>query len=1068
MLPGYKPTKKRSLLRLALIVLIGYVLFVFLSGTYALNFIYSARAASSPWNQTDWSGGVGASTATQYSAATSIKDTVAGEISLSVRSGWLNESWLYRQKITFDNSAQAENLVDFPVMVKLVAGSNIDYAKLQSAGQDLRFTDSDGTTLLSYQIEMWDTVGGTSTVWVKVPQIDASSATDNIYMYYGNAVATDAQNVNGTWNSSYKMVMHLGETSGTAISDSTSSALNGVKLGSTTPSPITGQFDGAQNFNGSPDRIDITDGFTNTVALDNTHTIDVWVKPTAAAFTAQGVVWDSTHSGDSFLGEFASATGWYWSTRLYNSMSFTAGTWYHIVAVKNGTGDTGNLYVNGVLQTSWTGSLGNTIATAANLRLGAYKTGAFNMNGIIDEFRISDSAYSSALVAAEYKSGLNTFNTFGAEEVRYTSGTLTSNIFDSNLLGSFWGTLTYATTLAPQTTVKVRTSNSATMSGAPAFSTCAVVASGTDLTGASCAVDADRYIQYEVGLSSTTAAISPVFSDISIAFTVANAPPVTPTNTTPSSAAVNQILNPVLVTSAFSDTDLGDTHTDTQWQLDDANTFTTPEWTRTAGAAEVTTTVNAGNGTFAGSLAGQTSLAHSTVYYWRVRYQDNNGNWSSYSTPTTFTTNAIATPTVISPLNASTISTATPTLIASAFSDPTAGHTHQASQWLVDSDISFATPVLDTGTTAGPETSHIVPAATLTNHNQYYWKVRYQDNFGNWSSYSTPSSFEVDTSVAASLTQAVGWNQVYSIGDTARFTIQTLARDNANVFQPLTADTTPIYRLRFWDGATWQELVANATMTLLAATATYEATYAIPSDAAWIGRRVSVIFQTSINGMPSVLSREIQIVGSPAQVLITSMASTAVPNIAANVVITNEGTAAFEYLYEYCVVTVSTNVCGGGDDTAYASAAKLIQPSANFITTLGLSVPTAGNYFFKVTVWWSNQSSTAQLGFTATVSTVVTGSSGGSSGSGTTGTAVTPTIPATPLPDSVVGTGFIADILRSNAEMVARVFGLEEKIRTIDDRVTQLEQTRVVAPVYQYVAPQITPSPTRLFPIRWE
>ena len=39
---------------------------------------------------------------------------------------WYNASWQYRKKITFDNSAQAENLTNFPVLIKLDS-SNFDY-----------------------------------------------------------------------------------------------------------------------------------------------------------------------------------------------------------------------------------------------------------------------------------------------------------------------------------------------------------------------------------------------------------------------------------------------------------------------------------------------------------------------------------------------------------------------------------------------------------------------------------------------------------------------------------------------------------------------------------------------------------------------------------------------------------------------------------------------------------------------------------------------------------------------------------------------------------------------------
>ncbi|MGE5392706.1 MAG: DUF2341 domain-containing protein, partial [Candidatus Saccharibacteria bacterium] len=72
-------------------------------------------------------------------------------------SSWWDQSYLNRRKITFDNSASAENLTDFPVMVSLDS-TTINYAKTHNNGSDIRFIDPDGTQL-KYEIEKWDTSG---------------------------------------------------------------------------------------------------------------------------------------------------------------------------------------------------------------------------------------------------------------------------------------------------------------------------------------------------------------------------------------------------------------------------------------------------------------------------------------------------------------------------------------------------------------------------------------------------------------------------------------------------------------------------------------------------------------------------------------------------------------------------------------------------------------------------------------------------------------------------------------------------------------------------------------------
>jgi hypothetical protein len=138
-------------------------------------------------------------------------------------------------------------------------------------------------------------------------------------------------------------------------------------------------------------------------------------------------------------------------------------------------------------------------------------------------------------------------------------------------------------------------------------------------------------------------------------------------------------------------------------------------------------------------------LSDSTTYYWRVRYQDSHGKWSNYSTETSFTTTvtqAPAQPSNVSPANGSADVSLTPTLSSSAFSDPDTGDTHAASQWQVTATSGdYSSSVFDSRTDNVSLTQIGIPAAKLTNDATYYWRVRYQDSHGKWSSYSNETSF---------------------------------------------------------------------------------------------------------------------------------------------------------------------------------------------------------------------------------------------------------------------------------------------------------------------------------------
>ncbi|MDX2342528.1 MAG: DUF2341 domain-containing protein, partial [Acidimicrobiia bacterium] len=135
-------------------------------------------------------------------AATALDDayvvTEGGSLS-TVGGTWHLPGWRLRRSITFSNFGR-EQLDDFPILVRLDP-VDIDYTRTQTSGQDLRFVDADGTPL-DYEIEDWNT-GSVSYVWVRVPQIDAGSTSDSIWMYYDNGSIGDGQNPGAVWSNGY-------------------------------------------------------------------------------------------------------------------------------------------------------------------------------------------------------------------------------------------------------------------------------------------------------------------------------------------------------------------------------------------------------------------------------------------------------------------------------------------------------------------------------------------------------------------------------------------------------------------------------------------------------------------------------------------------------------------------------------------------------------------------------------------------------------------------------------------------------------------------------------------------
>ena len=216
---------------------------------------------------------------------------------------------------------------------------------------------------------------------------------------------------------------------------------------------------------------------------------------------------------------------------------------------------------------------------------------------------------------------------------------------------------------------------------------------------------------------------------------LSNQAPNQPGNVSPSNGATGISLTPTLQSSAFSDPDLGDSHAASQWQITTTSgDYSSPVFdsgTDTSNLTSITLSVVILNG--------------NTTYYWHVRYQDNHGAWSSYSAETFFTTaappnNPPNQPSDISPSNGAIGISLTPTLQASAFSDPDLGDSHAASQWQITTTSGdYSSPVFDSGTDNSNLTSITIP--TLNYSTTYYWHVRQQDNHGAWSSYSSETFF---------------------------------------------------------------------------------------------------------------------------------------------------------------------------------------------------------------------------------------------------------------------------------------------------------------------------------------
>jgi len=103
-----------------------------------------------------------------------------------------------------------------------------------------------------------------------------------------------------------------------------------------------------------------------------------------------------------------------------------------------------------------------------------------------------------------------------------------------------------------------------------------------------------------------------------------DASPGTPANASPSNGAADQSASSVLTASAFSGTD-NYSHIASQWQM----TATLGEYTSPVfdSGEDIENLI---------SITVPSPLIPNTTYYWRVKHKNSDGNWSDYSSETSF------------------------------------------------------------------------------------------------------------------------------------------------------------------------------------------------------------------------------------------------------------------------------------------------------------------------------------------------------------------------------------------------------------------------------------------------
>ena len=120
-----------------------------------------------------------------------------------------------RVSLSISGTSLFGDVYDFPVYLDLADMPSSFFDTVQADGDDIRITESDGTTEVSYELVSIDTLSGTGELHFRAPAL--LTATSSVfYVYYDNATAgphtpNDSYGRNNVWSNNYLAVYHLEE-----------------------------------------------------------------------------------------------------------------------------------------------------------------------------------------------------------------------------------------------------------------------------------------------------------------------------------------------------------------------------------------------------------------------------------------------------------------------------------------------------------------------------------------------------------------------------------------------------------------------------------------------------------------------------------------------------------------------------------------------------------------------------------------------------------------------------------------------------------------------------------------
>ena len=343
---------------------------------------------------------------------------------LDLVDGWHDAAWSYRKSITLLASQVSRDLLDFPVLVSLVADADLQ-ARARTDGRDLRFVAADGTSVLAHEIEDYDSATGTLVVWVKVPELMATEDTV-LHLYYGNPDGAEQQRPAEVWAAGFSAVYHLVGDGQVQFQDSSGAGHHATANNFGSDQSMAGQVGVGQYMNGVDQYVEIPQAATQGLA---TFTFCLWVdtdesRTDLTYWRRQSLLGQATPGGStddlgitSSGGRLGMWTGLASSDdHILKDAAINDQVWHH-VCVSNGSGTT-TLWLDGASLATLNagGSLNNQLFWLGG-RAGELGGGDHH-EGVFDELQMSSVERGQAWIETSYRNQHQpaSFHEVGAEE----------------------------------------------------------------------------------------------------------------------------------------------------------------------------------------------------------------------------------------------------------------------------------------------------------------------------------------------------------------------------------------------------------------------------------------------------------------------------------------------------------------------------------------------------------------------------------------------------------------------------------------------------------------------------